>query len=61
MLYFCITDGSLTFWAPVDDLGSFIDPAFLIHFDKDIQNGVGNAFIHGKPFSVPVSAAAQLL
>ena len=59
MFHFRVADRGLAFRAPVDDLGPFIDPAFLIHLNEYFQNGIGYTFIHRKALSVPVCAAAQ--
>ena len=60
MLYFRITDRSLAFRTPVDDLGAFIDPAFFIKLYKNFKDSIRYAFIHRKALSVPVSGAAKL-
>ena len=55
MLHLCIRDRGLAYRTPVDDSGPFIDVAFLIQLDKDLQDRAGTSLVHGKAFPVPVS------
>jgi hypothetical protein len=45
---------------PVDNPFSPVDQSLFIQTDKDLGNGFGQAFVHGKPFSFPVTGAPQL-
>ena len=55
-----ITQGSDTVGAPVDDPAALVNQALFIQGDEHFPNGLGAAFVHGKPGTVPVTAGTQL-
>jgi len=55
MLHLCIRDRGLAYRTPVNDSGPLINVAFLVQLDKDLQNRVRAAMVHGKTLPVPVS------
>ena len=60
MFHFNIRNGRLTMGAPVYNIVALIDQALLIQTHKGFSHSLRTALIHGKPFSVPVTGAAQL-
>ena len=51
----------LEFRVPVDQPRAFIDQAFVIHIDKDLEHRIMKALIHGKTVARPVTARPQPL
>jgi hypothetical protein len=61
MLHFEIGKGGLAAGAPIDDVVTAVNQAFLIEADEHFPNRFGKAFIHGKPLPAPVTGGAQFL
>ncbi len=56
-----VGQGGMAARAPVDDVVSLVDQAFLIQADKNLADGGGQPGIHGEAFALPVTGRAQPL
>ena len=59
--YFCVGDRCLTYGAPVDNPGAFVDITLLIKTDKYLKHSLRATLVHGKTLPIPVAGGAQLL
>ena len=61
VFHFRVRQGGDAVGAPVDDPAALVNQALLVQGDEDLPDGLGAAFVHGKPCPVPVAGSAQLL
>ncbi len=59
MLHLIVGQSSVAARTPVDDIIAFIDEPFLVQSDKDLANGLRQAFIHGEALALPVARRTQ--
>ena len=45
--------------APVDNIVSLVDQAFLVEANKDLPHGLGQTLVHGETFAVPIAGGTQ--
>ena len=60
ILHLCIRDGGVAVGAPVHHTVAAVDQALVVQTDKHFLHCIRAAFVHGKAFPLPVTAAAQL-
>jgi len=59
IFHFKVGKGGLTARTPVYDVFTFVDQTFFVKPYKDRPHGFREAFIHGEPFSAPVTGGAK--
>ena len=58
VFYLGIGNGGITYGAPVDNAGAFVNPAFFVHFAENFGDGFVTALVHGETLTVPVTGGA---
>jgi len=54
-----VRQGRVTPVAPIDYIIAAIDQALIVKLDKHLAHGLGQAFIHGEAFALPVTRSPQ--
>src|SRR4030042_3841090 len=61
MFHFEIGQSGLASGAPIDDVMAAVYQAFMIKMDENFFNRFRKAFVHRKPFTVPVTGRPEFL